>query len=175
MLQQAKIEDWKEVSTPVHIALLPYEWKFFEENYNIVFDEFDDPGLGQCKIACVRIGGKLCGLESHPEGPEIARKILIKVLSYEEEWDKIIELFCSLLEIKKSELPWIQSELSPGNWELYRTDDNANEIIMHRFPNEELADKARVNYEKRGHKQLYLARKAELNNPADLKVNSVNQ
>jgi len=162
MLQQAKIEDWKEVSIPIHIAQLPFEWTYFQDKFNIVFDEFDDPGLGICKIACVKIDGKICGLESHPEGSEIARKVAIKVVSYEEEWDKIIGLFCSLLEIKKSELPWIQSELSPSKWELYRTDDNANETIMHRFPNEELANKARVTYEKRGHKQLYMVRKVGL-------------
>jgi hypothetical protein len=164
VLQQASIEDWKEVSSPVYIALLPYEWKFFRDNHDIVFDEFDDTGLGICKIAPVKISGKLCGLESHPDGPDDARKIAIKVLSYEEEWDEILELFCALLEINKSELPWIQTELSPGQWELYRTDDNANEVIMHRFPSEDIANGARITYEKRGHKQLYMVREVEQTN-----------
>ncbi|MCW3148568.1 hypothetical protein N8H22_08140 [Stutzerimonas stutzeri] len=45
-------------------------------------------------------------------------------------------------------------------WVLYRIDDNGNEVEMRRFPDRCGAEQAMRDYERRGHKQAYLVRKA---------------
>ncbi|MCZ4128699.1 hypothetical protein [Stutzerimonas balearica] len=47
-------------------------------------------------------------------------------------------------------------------WLLYRIDDNGNEIEMARFAERSSAERAMHDYERRGHKQVYLVRSVRL-------------
>jgi hypothetical protein len=45
----------------------------------------------------------------------------------------------------------------PGNWTVYRIDDNGNEFIVEEHINEETANRMVAEFEARGHKQKYWA------------------
>lgn len=52
-------------------------------------------------------------------------------------------------------------ESSSREWELYRLDDNANEIPVARFARRDDAERARVRYAASGHKQIWLIRRTD--------------
>jgi hypothetical protein len=42
-----------------------------------------------------------------------------------------------------------------GEWRLLRLDDNGNEIEVARFPDRDSAERAKRDFEARGHKQMW--------------------
>ena len=158
VIVQIDRSEWREIADSICLCTLPVKPEYFEQKYNLKFDCFDDEGLGRVKLAFVKIENKLCYLEAHLDGPDICQKISVYVLSYETHWHEIIEAFLSELHVGFNSFPWVQTELQPNNWELYRIDDNGNEATMHCFPTLSLAKMAQHTYESRGHKQLYLIR-----------------
>lgn len=51
---------------------------------------------------------------------------------------------------------YISPASNPTPWQLYRIDDNGNEITMQRFSDYSEAEHTRQDFEQRGHKQTYL-------------------
>ena len=49
----------------------------------------------------------------------------------------------------------------PPMWALCRLDDNGNEFEMGRYADEAAAERARREFERRGHKQLYFVRRLQ--------------
>ena len=55
-------------------------------------------------------------------------------------------------------MPTSDGESSPstdGECRLMRQDDNGNQYVVARFPHRDAAEKARIEFEARGHKQTY--------------------
>jgi hypothetical protein len=44
--------------------------------------------------------------------------------------ERLLENLCELVRVQRRELLWLQPDLSPRPWALYRLDDNGNRFLM---------------------------------------------
>jgi len=159
-LQQLSPKDWSLICEPVWLCSLPFDDKEFSAVTGIKFEEHLEDGLGRVLSAICELNGSQVLLQSFIDGPDEAKLIYVKVHGYETEWDRVKKDLCAVLGIEISNIPLVQNELQPGKWKLTRLDDNGNEVEMYRFPERSLAEQAREEFERRGHKQDYYVRAA---------------
>lgn len=159
-LIQITTDEWDEIGDPYLIAIIPFGFNELEENYPVVFDSYENEGLGEARGALVKVGQFKYFLECHPGGPEIATKVAVHVRSIEPNSKVALNNMIQFLGLKRSELVWEAATLGEAEWILTRLDDNGNEIEMRRFQNEVSANWVKIQYETKGHKQSYFVQNA---------------
>ena len=153
---QIKESQWNEQAKPVTICVLPYYPSDLSKKYKIVFDEYEDNGLGLCQYAVIEIDSRKFWLRSYPNGSDMARFITAEVLSYDLNPDESCSILCEYLKISSDQLLWRRNDLCPAKWILVRIDDNGNEFEMYRFMEKDSAEWVMKKYDSKGHKQKYL-------------------
>ena len=153
---QIKESQWNEQANPITICVLPYYPGDLSKKFMIVFDEFDDDGLGLCQYAVIEIDSRKFWLRSYPNGPDMARYITAEVLSYDLNPKESCSILCAYLKISSDQLLWQRNDLCSAKWILVRMDDNGNEFEMYRFMEKDSAKWVMKKYDSKDHKQKYL-------------------
>lgn len=159
MLTQIHTEDWQPLLAPLHLCTLPLGPGEVVSQYMLEFESFPD-GAGITDHAAVSVDGHGVLLKSPMSPPDGARQIEVWVAAHETAWDPIVDALCEALELSRDDLPFVESGLVPGQWILWRLDDNGNEAEMFRLPDRARAEFYKQVYERRGHKQAYAVRRA---------------
>ena len=150
---------WGEVGNSVELCQLPFSVAEMESNFDIVFFEYQEDGLGNLYGAYVEIDGFKLYLQGTPPRESNENGVLVMIRSIESSPSDCLNMLCNYLSLTVDALLWVMDNLSPPSWVLYRVDDNDNEVEMFRFLNESSAECLRLDYEKKGHKQGYYVRK----------------
>jgi hypothetical protein len=74
--------------------------------------------------------------------------------------ERLLDNLCAMVGVERGDLSWVQSDLSPRRWALYRLDDNGNRFLMSLFRDRTLAERTALAYERRGRKQTYMVEPA---------------
>jgi len=159
MLTQISKEEWQPLCEPIWICSLPLQAAEISENFGFEFFQVLEEGLGRVLYTYLSLSEKPILLQSCIDGPPEAQIVSVCVYGEESEWKELITKLCFEFKIKIDAVPWVQSELEEGRYELVRLDDNDNEVVMYSLPDEARAEQCRAVYESRGHKQLYSVRK----------------
>ncbi len=135
-------QDWSEISFPVQLMAFAIDFSVVEEKLSLRFDsEEDDEGIMYFCFA--EVSNKKIFFESRGKESTQGAHTLVSVLSYETDWQFIIDFLIEKLSINKSDLMWVQSELSPSQWEVGIKTNKGNEKYF--FPDESRA-KSSVDY-----------------------------
>ena len=158
MINTASKDDWDEVAVPICLAISPIKPKDFIALTGITLFEEEEDGLGPWLFNLVNLNGNICLLNAYPEGPDLAAFIAINVLSYQESWDGILDSLSKALKFKQEDYLWKQTALVPGRFELVHIKSGSDELILHRFPNDEFAEMAMATYQKRMPNEKFIVR-----------------
>ena len=132
----------------------------FEQSWGIQFSEDNEPGLGLCRYAVLRIGGTMYLAMAHPGGPPGAERMALQVVESSDDTRRDLDIALAQLGVAETDLLWVQPYLGSPRWQLWRVDDNGNEFEVARFQSESYAKWIRSKYEAKGHKQFYFVRAA---------------
>lgn len=134
--------EWNEVGHAVHLMVLPYHYSEIEKKINISFDSGSVSG-DESFFCFLDIGGKKVFLEwrDYPED----HNVLVSILSYEIEWDKIKNILLNMFSIEMKDLLWVQQELKPAQYVVETKSQLGATDGKFYFPNERLAN-ASLNY-----------------------------
>lgn len=157
-IRQIPESSWGEIAYPVAICILPQTHEEFAKKWGIAFTAFDDDGLGVCHFSVLELEGTKYWANAHPQGPPEAQLLTLKVLSTTPDSRIALVSLLQALSLQEQQLPWINPDLGPADWKLFRLDDNGNDFLMESFLTEFSANWVRRKYEAKGHKQLYFVR-----------------
>jgi hypothetical protein len=155
MLKQLKASDWVEPAASVPICTLPFKPAELSQRHQLVFEEFEDYGLGPCRFSVVSAEGVMFWLESHALGGPITELVTACVHSDAGDSRAALDALLRQLGLAEEQLYWKAEHLGPPRWALFRLDDNGIEAEMKRYHFEISARWMQKQYEARGHKQLY--------------------
>ena len=153
ILNQIEESQWDEIAAPEPICELPMSVKQISKNCGLRFFSYEDEDAGTIKAAVIIVDSSKYWLFCPANQGEIG--VCVNVRSIEPDSQLALNKILKQLQLKESDLPWVNEFLGPAKWVLTRLDDNDNEIEMHRFLNEESARFIRDDFEERGHKQDY--------------------
>lgn len=128
-----------------------------ENATSLIFeDDFDD--LDYCKLAILQIGDEKYLLERHlNETPGVMVVITDKCASPGEAVDSMLTAF----DMTTSDLSWYHQSVHFTPHELWRQDDNGNQVLIETcICRADALQKARI-FTERGHRQLYWAKRAK--------------
>lgn len=156
-LRQIPEDQWGEIAAPVTIALTPYGADEFSEKFGFHLFEYEEDGLGLVRACVVELANTKYWLASYTFSPEPS--VDISILSYELDSQNALEKILPELDLTIEKLMWIREGLGPAQWVLYRVDDNANEVEMHRFQEEFSAQWVMEKYREKAQEQTYFVTK----------------
>lgn len=110
--------NWKEISYPVDLISLPYNFKVVESITSLNFDiEIED--VGKVAYLYFELEDKLSLMRGNAGSVSCVDEVVVSVLSYEPEWNRIIKNILKYFSLDEMQLTWRQNELQPGQWQLH--------------------------------------------------------
>jgi hypothetical protein len=159
--RQLNRNEWREYGGEVWLCTFPFMPRDFSQRVSLSFvRELDQ--LGEIELAVARVDGDIVRFEARPPttGPVESQFVTAVARGDVENLERLLENLCELVRVERSELLWLQSDLSPRPWALYRLDDNGNRFLMSFFRDRAFAEQTALVFEQRGHKQTYIVEPA---------------
>ena len=152
-------EDWKDLGNGVPLCQFAYSVKCAENKLGIEFFQYHEDGLGEMYGLYILVGEFKYFLRGEPPKEDSKFGVIVYIRSIEINPKQMLKTICDLFGESQNALMWVLEDLSPPKWQLYRLDDNNNEIEVCRFLDETSAVCLKDKYERKGHKQAYFVRK----------------
>jgi|GEM_PF-958143 len=155
-IRQIPLHNWREDRGEVWLCTFPYEPASFGSRVGVRFSRELDQ-LGETDIAVGSVGGNVVLFHARPQGagPPESAFVTVAARGDVRDLEGLITRLCEVVGIAREGLIWIQPDLSPRPWALYRLDDNGNRFLMSLFRERDVAEHVANVYENRGHKQTY--------------------
>ena len=158
MYKQVTEKDWAEIVHPISICSIDQPIEEFAEKHNLNTFSYQEDGLGQLTALVFKVENILYWAKG-PSGNGKDYFTLFEVRSFEKNTLKAFNQLCEEFKFNRNDFEWISENLGVAEWLLTRLDDNGNETPMFFFHDEQSANMAKNEYEKRGHKQSYFVTK----------------
>ena len=159
--RQLDRDEWREDGGEVWLCTFPFTPAAFSERVGISFSRELDQ-LGETDVAVARIDGDVVLFQARPRnaGPPETEFVTVAARGDVANVERLLDNLCQIVSVERPDLLWIQSDLSPRPWVLYRLDDNGNRFVMSFFRDRTFAEQTALAYERRGRKQTYVVEPA---------------
>ena len=139
-MKQIPKSEWDEISHCTAICTLPFSVSYVEENYRFSLFEYWEDGLATCYGMYGQIGNIKYFLRGNISRESEQPGINVFVRSFELDPQKALVEVCNHFKVEISNMNWVNEDLAPPTWAVFRTHEQQPEEEIYRFQYKDIAE-----------------------------------